>query len=158
MFAYIKDNEVVAYPVGMPFLRDLFPRTGFPKNAMANPEIRAAYNIVEVTEVAAAESNTHNVSEVTPTLVDGVWTQTWEQTPKNDSEMSQAYDSAMIELRSQRNRLLASSDWTQMADVALTVEDDTAWRDYRKALRDLPAGLRTADDVTNANWPIAPLV
>ena len=31
-------------------------------------------------------------------------------------------------------------------------------RDYRKALRDLPAGLRTADDVTNANWPIAPLV
>jgi len=154
MFAYIKDNEVVAYPVGMPFLRDLFPQTGFPKNAMANAEIRAAYNIVEVAEVAAAESDTHNVNEVTPTLVDGVWTQTWEQTPKTASEMAQAYDNAMVELRSRRNQLLASSDWTQVADVALTVEDDIKWRDYRQALRNLPAGLRTADDVTNVDWPL----
>ncbi len=26
-------------------------------------------------------------------------------------------------------------------------------RDYRKALRDLPAGLRTADDVAGVVWP-----
>jgi len=64
-----------------------------------------------------------------------------------------AYDRAMTELRSRRNQLLASSDWTQVADVALTVEEDIAWRDYRQALRNLPAGLRTADDVTNVNWP-----
>jgi len=65
-----------------------------------------------------------------------------------------AFDRAMTELRSRRNQLLASSDWTQVADVALTVEDDTKWRDYRKALRNLPAGLRTADDVTNVDWPL----
>jgi hypothetical protein len=65
-----------------------------------------------------------------------------------------AYDRAMVELRSRRNQLLAASDWTQVADVALTVEDDIKWRDYRKALRNLPAGLRTADDVTNVNWPL----
>jgi len=65
-----------------------------------------------------------------------------------------AYDRAMTELRSRRNQLLASSDWTQVADVALTVEDDIKWRDYRKALRNLPAGLRTADDVTNVDWPL----
>jgi len=64
-----------------------------------------------------------------------------------------AYDRAMVELRSRRNQLLASSDWTQVADVALTVEDDIKWRDYRQALRNLPAGLRTADDVTNVDWP-----
>jgi len=64
-----------------------------------------------------------------------------------------AFDRAMTELRSRRNQLLAASDWTQVADVALTVEDDVAWRDYRQALRNLPAGLRTADDVTNVNWP-----
>ena len=58
-----------------------------------------------------------------------------------------AFDRAMADLRSRRNQLLAASDWTQVADVALTTEDDTAWRDYRQALRDLPAGLRTADDV-----------
>ena len=65
-----------------------------------------------------------------------------------------AYDRAMVELRSRRNQLLAASDWTQVADVALTVEDDIKWRDYRKALRNLPAGLRTADDVTNVDWPL----
>ena len=67
-----------------------------------------------------------------------------------------AFDRAMVELRSRRNQLLASSDWTQVADVALTVEDDIKWRDYRQALRNLPAGLRTADDVTNVDWPTAP--
>jgi hypothetical protein len=67
-----------------------------------------------------------------------------------------AYDRAMVELRSRRNQLLASSDWTQVADVALTVEDDTKWRDYRKALRDFPAGLRTVDDVANVDWPAKP--
>ncbi len=64
-----------------------------------------------------------------------------------------AFDRAMVELRSRRNQLLASSDWTQVADVALTVEEDIAWRDYRKALRDLPAGLSTADDVQGVAWP-----
>jgi hypothetical protein len=67
-----------------------------------------------------------------------------------------AFDRAIAELRGRRNQMLASSDWTQVADVALTTEDDTAWRDYRKALRDLPVGLRTADDVSAVGWPTAP--
>ena len=67
-----------------------------------------------------------------------------------------AFDRAMADLRSRRNQLLAASDWTQVADVALTTEDDTAWRDYRQALRDLPAGLRTADDVRAVEFPTAP--
>ncbi|MCP4951240.1 MAG: hypothetical protein GY922_05270 [Proteobacteria bacterium] len=67
-----------------------------------------------------------------------------------------AFDRSMTELRSRRNQLLAASDWTQVADVALTVEDDIAWRDYRVGLRNLPAGLRTADDVASVDWPTAP--
>jgi len=67
-----------------------------------------------------------------------------------------AFDRAIADLRSRRNQLLASSDWTQVADVALTVEQDTAWRDYRQALRDLPAGLRTADEVGAVEYPTAP--
>ena len=67
-----------------------------------------------------------------------------------------AFDRAIAELRDRRNQMLSASDWTQVADVALTTEDDTAWRDYRKALRDLPAGLQTADDVSAVEWPTAP--
>ena len=65
-----------------------------------------------------------------------------------------AFDRAIGRLREDRNSRLAASDWTQCADVALTVENDTAWRDYRKALRDLPAGLTTADQVEAVEWPV----
>lgn len=39
-------------------------------------------------------------------------------------------------LRVERNRLLADSDWTQVADAPV---DAAAWATYRQALRDLPA-------------------
>ena len=67
-----------------------------------------------------------------------------------------AFDRVMADLRSRRNQLLAASDWTQVADVALTTEDDTAWRNYRKALRDLPAGLTTKKQVEAVTWPTKP--
>lgn len=39
-------------------------------------------------------------------------------------------------MRFQRDRLLAESDWTQVADAPV---DKQAWADYRQALRDFPA-------------------
>ena len=66
------------------------------------------------------------------------------------------YDRAMFYFRIERDQKLADSDWTQMADVALTTEKDTQWRSYRKSLRDLPAGLNTLDDVNNVVWPSEP--
>ncbi len=46
--------------------------------------------------------------------------------------------------RSTRTTLLAESDWTQMADTALTTEKKAEWVTYRQALRDLP---------TASGWP-----
>jgi hypothetical protein len=39
-------------------------------------------------------------------------------------------------MRLHRNRLLADSDWTQVADAPV---DREAWASYRQALRDFPA-------------------
>lgn len=39
-------------------------------------------------------------------------------------------------MRLHRNRLLATSDWTQTADAPV---DREAWATYRQALRDFPA-------------------
>lgn len=51
--------------------------------------------------------------------------------------------------RSQRDRLLAASDWTQLAD---TLADDPSlkanWAHYRQQLRDL--------DLSGTDWPEAP--
>ena len=49
---------------------------------------------------------------------------------------------AKIEVaRARRNRALAASDWTQLADAPLTVEQKKEWNAYRQRLRDLPEKL-----------------
>jgi len=54
------------------------------------------------------------------------------------------------QIRSRRNNLLTSSDYTQMADWP---GDKTAWATYRQALRDLTQTYTNAADVV---WPTAP--
>jgi len=56
----------------------------------------------------------------------------------------------MQALRSQRDELLAQSDWTQVADAPV---DAAAWATYRQALRDLPAN---TVDPRNPTWPTKP--
>ncbi len=65
-------------------------------------------------------------------------------------------------LRIERNRLIAESDWTQLKDVDLDVIRERDWKNYRQALRDLPAKsnpklteLGTLDK-SSVNWPDKP--
>jgi|TARA_R100000479_G_C6245930_1_gene150601 hypothetical protein len=53
-------------------------------------------------------------------------------------------------VRTERNKKLADSDWTQLADSGA---DATAWATYRQSLRDLPASDGFPHNVT---WPTAP--
>lgn len=54
------------------------------------------------------------------------------------------------ETRTERNRLLSESDWTQISDATV---DKAAWATYRQALRDLP---QQAGFPTTINWPVKP--
>jgi len=54
------------------------------------------------------------------------------------------------EARAERNRLLAETDWTQVADSPVDAE---AWASYRQALRDIPQQAGFPTDVT---WPTKP--
>jgi hypothetical protein len=47
-------------------------------------------------------------------------------------------DQAWSQLRTERNRRLAASDWTQLVDSHLSQEKKDAWAAYRQELRDLP--------------------
>jgi len=53
------------------------------------------------------------------------------------------------ELRQERNRLIAETDYLALSDSTLTTEMAT----YRQALRDLPAN---TTDPTNPVWPVKP--
>jgi hypothetical protein len=67
-------------------------------------------------------------------------------------EIQSAKDSAMAQIRGQRNSLLTACDWTQIAD---STADKTAWATYRQALRDLPSTI-TGDPRTFTDWPHNP--
>ena len=71
-----------------------------------------------------------------------------EETAWNNS----AYDRAIADLRSKRNRLLAETDFYALSDV--TLSDDM--KTYRQDLRDLPEGKDTVDKCNNATWPTKP--
>mgnify|MGYP001988362232 CR=1 FL=1 len=63
-------------------------------------------------------------------------------------------------LRDERNRRLAETDWTQSRDVNLL--NDSDWKNYRQALRDLPSksnpklDSRGNLDISSVTWPTKP--
>jgi ABC-type amino acid transport substrate-binding protein len=94
-------------------------------------------------------------------LVDGV------QVPLSAQEIAQrqaeatawangAFDRAIAGLRSKRNSLIASSDWTVLSDSPLSETEKTAWLEYRQDLRDLTEGLDTVAKVNAVVFPIKP--
>lgn len=66
------------------------------------------------------------------------------------AEITQAQLAA--EIRAERNKRLAASDWTQFSDAQNGI-DMVAWTDYRQALRDVPQQAGFPETVT---WPTAP--
>ena len=66
-----------------------------------------------------------------------------------DQEAADALAFKWASIRSQRDALLAASDYTQVADAP---GDTAAWATYRQALRDVPS----QSDVDNITWPTEP--
>ena len=63
-----------------------------------------------------------------------------------------AFDRAMVDLRSKRDRLLAATDYLALSDNTLSAEMTT----YRQALRDITNGLTTVEEVNAVTWPTKP--
>ena len=57
----------------------------------------------------------------------------------------------MDQLRVFRDQALADSDWRALKDLTMS----QGWKDYRKALRDLPSDYPDPSDAVD-NWPEAP--
>jgi hypothetical protein len=73
----------------------------------------------------------------------------------------------MIQLRDERNRRLAQTDWTQLPDTLINdavdyIPLEQAWKDYRQQLRDLPSKSNPKLDsfgeldMTSVTWPTPP--
>jgi hypothetical protein len=88
--------------------------------------------------VGIAEDNQHRLGEV---INETTVTVILDDTPAPDLETP---------VRQERNALLVSSDWTQVADAPV---DQAAWATYRQELRDITSQESFPNEVT---WPVPP--
>ena len=77
---------------------------------------------------------------------DSKFTDIYDEKPATDEEIAS-------QVRSDRNFLLAESDWTQMPDSALSDSKKKEWIAYRKSLRDIPSQSGFPKTIT---WPDRP--
>jgi hypothetical protein len=144
-------NNVIVYPYTQETFKTENPSTKVPSDLSSGydgteDQVANNYSVVSVALSPAPDfdNNVEENVETNPTLVDGVWTQTWNTVALSAEEISA--NSAAIEsgMRARRDRRIASSDWTQLGDAPLTDAQKADYVTYRQELRDIP---------THANWP-----
>jgi len=75
--------------------------------------------------------------------------------PKADIEAQISiveFDNAIKDLRTERDRLIAETDYLALSDHTLSTEMAT----YRQALRDITNGITTVEQANNITWPTKP--
>jgi hypothetical protein len=121
-----KDGQVAHYKV-------IFSNTSFSASGPSD-EFLADQGAVKVNVFKDHDRDTQKLVPADPYIEDG-WCYTVTVADKTDDEIAADADARAAQVRAQRDRLLADSDWTQILDAPV---DRTAWATYRQALRDLP--------------------
>ena len=93
-------------------------------------------------DVVLFETNA-STGETVETRLTGAEAEAWR------AERSLSNEEVLQDLREERNRRLAETDYLALSDATLS-ED---MRTYRQALRDLPAN---TSDPANPTWPVKP--
>ena len=57
------------------------------------------------------------------------------------------------QIRRERDRLIAETDWMMLSDTGTV---SAAWKNYRKALREIPQSQDSAKKFSNIDWPDKP--
>ncbi len=65
-------------------------------------------------------------------------------------------DAEWVNIRTERDKLLTESDWTQGNDTPLSAADVAKWKTYRTSLRDLPSDQSSKTKYSDITWPTKP--
>lgn len=154
MFIKINTNST-EYPYSLSKLLMDYPNTSFPEINILyqNDELLKDFNVFRVIDQPIPEYNktTQAYIEIEPQLINSLWCRQWLIKELSDSEKLEIRRNEEQTVISQRNALLASSDWTQLSDVSI---DKEAWAFYRQQLRDISD---QPEYPFNVQWPSAPL-
>ena len=131
-------------------VRSMYPNTSFP--SQWTPAL-----VEELGLDPVFESPTPTTTRYQTAYKDGVeqdaqgrWLWKWSISEMSD-ETKAAKDAEQAKnIRSDRDKRLSDTDWTQVADAPV---DKAAWATYRQALRDVPTQAGFPYDIT---WPSKP--
>jgi len=141
---------ILTSPITVGDYRELFSNTSFGTNGPSD-EFLTANNAKRVTLFKAHDRLTQKLVSCAP-YDDGEFVSMAQVESLTADEIQSAKDSAMAQIRGQRNQLLKDCDWTQIADC--TIPKKAEWATYRQALRDLPSTI--TEPRTFADWPHNP--
>ena len=132
-YAIVQDRTVLEYPLDEGDIRLRFPNVSFP--IPFSPP--ADYVRVTMTQPPAADWD-EDVVELQPIFENAQWRQQWQVVSAGIEEVQRRTESKAQAVRTERNRRLTASDWTQLPDAASSGVDVVAWSAYRMALRQVP--------------------
>jgi hypothetical protein len=160
IYAKIENGEVTKYPLYEGDLQKEFPQYTFPldSNEDINNGLIAPESYARIVHNDRPKFDIFSIqTEVTPTLVDGEWVQTWESTPMTAEQREECAGHLAIQIRAKRDYLLDISDKSVTSDRWEKYDEQTKreWADYRQALRDVTDQSTFPADV---EWPIEPSV
>ena len=130
-------------------IRGMYPNTSFPKTW--TPELVAELGLDPVFETPAPTVTRYQTAYKDGVeQVAGKWVWKWSISEMDDEAKAAKDATQAMAVRADRDKRLADSDWTQVADAPV---DKAAWATYRQGLRDVPAQAGFPWDIT---WPVKP--
>jgi len=136
-----KDGRVAHY-------KDLFPNTSFPAGGPTDSFL-ASHGAYKVSVFRDHNRATQKLVPCSPVVENG-FAYVVEVVDKTEAEIAADNESLAAKVRAERDRKLAETDWTQVADSPV---DSTVWSVYRQSLRDIPSQEGFPQEVT---WPDQP--
>ena len=147
MYLRIINNEI-SYPYTIKDLKAAHRNITFPNEI--GEETMTQFDLYEVGQTPKPNDYTKNITEGTPTLIDGVYYKSWVETDATAAEISYRVENQWETIRIQRNELLTECDWTQLADIPS--ETKAIWSEYRQSLRDITS----QTNPFSITWPVKP--
>lgn len=127
---------------------ELFGNTSFPDSGI-HEAFLSENDCLLVSDFIEHDAAVQKLVAVEPYIVGGVvYTVMVADKSRDDKEYEKS--TAAIKSRAERNKLLAATDFTQLADSPV---DAAAWAEYRQALREVP---EQAGFPFNIEWPVQP--
>ena len=120
--------------------KTMFPNVSFPSSG-PDAQWMAQNNAKFVLSTKSFDRTTHRIESVDP-YVEGDYVYNVRVVALSSQETTDRANTVNEQVatskRSERNRLLTETDWTQGNDSPLSSDKKTEWANYRTALRNLP--------------------